>query len=138
LIAEQHGITIEQSQDAGPGDYQNAIYTKATAGSEERIVAGVLFGGRDPRIVQVDSYHLDANPYGTILVLQNRDVPGVIGQVGTILGAHNVNVGEWRMGRHAPGSDALSFINMDSAPSAEVLEALREIQAITSLKLIRL
>jgi D-3-phosphoglycerate dehydrogenase len=70
--------------------------------------------------------------------MQNRDVPGVIGQVGTILSAYQVNIGEWRMGRHAPGSDALSFINLDSMPPLQVLDALEKVPAVTSVRLIEL
>jgi hypothetical protein len=56
--------------------------------------------------------------------------------VGTLLGAYQVNIGEWRMGREAPGSVALSFINLDSEPPESVLQALSRIPAITHLKLI--
>jgi D-3-phosphoglycerate dehydrogenase len=86
--------------------------------------------------VQVDSYQLDANPEGVVLVMQNRDVPGVIGQVGTILAAYGVNIGEWRMGRETPGSEALSFINLDSTVPEPVIEALSKIPAVTNLKLV--
>ena len=61
-----------------------------------------------------------------------------LGQVGTILAAYQVNIGEWRMGRHAPGSEGLSFINLDSEPPAVVLDALEKVPAITQVKLIRL
>ena len=103
-----------------------------------RVLELTLFGGRDPRLVQVDDYHLDANPMGTVLILRNRDVPGVIGQVGTILAAYNVNIGEWRMGRFTPGGDALSFINLDATPPSQVLDALEKVPAITQVKLLNL
>lgn len=138
LLAEQQGITITQSHGLGDTDYPNLIYCRAHTGAGQRTLAGVLFGGREQRIVQVDNYHLDANPTGTLLVLQNRDVPGVIGQVGTILSAYNVNIGEWRMGRFAPGGEALSFINLDSIPPVQVLDALEKVPAITQVKLINL
>jgi D-3-phosphoglycerate dehydrogenase len=101
-------------------------------------LAGVLFGGSAPRIVQVDDYQLEANPEGIVLILQNRDVPGVIGQVGTILATHDVNIGEWRMGRQGPGGQALSFINLDSEPPQHVLRALEKIPAVTQVRLVTL
>jgi D-3-phosphoglycerate dehydrogenase / 2-oxoglutarate reductase len=70
--------------------------------------------------------------------MQNQDVPGVIGQVGTVLASFNVNIGEWRMGRHEPGSEALSFINLDGHPPDAVLETLKNIPAVTSVRLITL
>ena len=98
----------------------------------------VLFGGNEPRIVQVSQYHLDADPRGVLLIVRNQDVPGVIGQVGTILGAYGVNIGEWRMGRNTPGEEALSFINLDAEPSAAALDALSNVSAITKLMLLNL
>ncbi len=138
LLAEEVGLTMTQTQDAGTTDYPNLIYSRAYANGGDHVIAGVLFAGREPRIVQVDSYHLDANPKGIVLIMQNRDVPGVIGQVGTILAAHNVNIGEWRMGRFEPGSEALSFINLDSEPPPPVLAALTQVPAIIQVRLIRL
>ena len=70
--------------------------------------------------------------------MQNKDVHGVIGQVGTILAAYEVNIAEWRMGRDKPGGEALSFINLDSEPSKEVIDALNKVSAITQVKLITL
>ena len=70
--------------------------------------------------------------------MQNRDVPGVIGQVGTLLAAYEVNIGEWRLGRNKPGGEALSFINLDTEPSADILRALGEIEAVTQAKVVKL
>lgn len=137
IIAEEQGIAVAQATGiGGSGSYPNLISCRVHWDGGSRVVAGVLFGGVKPRIVQVDSYQLDANPEGVVLVMQNRDVPGVIGQVGTILAAYGVNIGEWRMGRETPGSEALSFINLDSTVPEPVIEALSKIPAVTNLKLV--
>ena len=68
--------------------------------------------------------------------MRNQDVPGVIGQIGTILAAYNVNIGEWRMGRSAPGGEAVSFINLDSEPPAAAVDALSKIPAAMKVKLV--
>lgn len=68
--------------------------------------------------------------------MQNQDVPGVIGQVGTLLANHSVNIGEWRLGRVHPGGEALSFINLDSEPSEAVLSELAHIKAVTQAKVV--
>lgn len=138
LLAEDRGLLITQSRGFAITDYNNLISCKASWQGGERILSGVLFGGSEPRIVQVDSFLLEAKPQGVLLVLANRDVPGVIGQVGTILSAYNINIGEWRMGRLEPGSGALSFINLDSIPPDPVLDALSKIPAVTQVKLIDL
>lgn len=138
VLAEENGITVSQTKGMGPGDYPNLISCRVYWQGGDRILAGVLFGSGEPRIVQVDSYQLEAKPEGHVLVLLNKDVPGVIGQVGTLLAAYEVNIGEWRMGRDKPGSEALSFINLDNEPPTAVLQALARIPAITQVKLITL
>lgn len=138
LLAEDRGLSITQGRGFAITDYNNLISCKVSWDGGERTLSGVLFGGSEPRIVQVDGFLLEAKPQGVLLVLANNDVPGVIGQVGTILSAYNVNIGEWRMGRLEPGSGALSFINLDSIPPAPVLDALGKIAAVTQVKLIDL
>ena len=138
ILAEEHGISIAQTTGVSSADYPNLISCRVHWDGGRRVLSGVLFGGSEPRIVQVNSYQLDANPQGAVLIMQNKDVPGVIGQVGTILAAYDVNIGEWRMGRETPGGEALSFINLDIEPPEAVLHALEKIPAITNLKLVML
>lgn len=138
LIASERGISVSQTTGVSAIDYPNLISCRVRWNNQQRTLAGVLFGGAEPRIVQVDNYQLDANPKGNVLILQNKDVPGVIGQVGTILAAYDVNIGEWRMGRESPGGEALSFINLDSDPPPPVLKALAKVPAITYVKLVTL
>jgi D-3-phosphoglycerate dehydrogenase / 2-oxoglutarate reductase len=137
-LAEEHGITVAQTKSSGLVDYPNLISCLVGWDGGSRLLAGVLFAGNQPRIVQVDDYHLEANPEGVVLIMRNRDVPGVIGQVGTILAAYNVNIGEWRMGRYEPGSEALSFINLDTELPDSVLQALEKIPAVTKVSMVNL
>lgn len=138
VIAQEKGLTITQTTSLNAIDYANLITCRVTWTGGSRRLAGVLFGGNRPRIVQFDEYQLEARPEGVLLIMQNRDVPGVIGQIGTMLAAYNVNIGEWRMGRNKPGGEALSFINLDSVPPPVVLDALSKISAVTTLKLVEL
>ncbi len=138
VIAKERGINIDQVQGINGLDYPNLITCRIKWEGGERTLSGVLFGGSEPRIVMMDQYRLEARPEGVILILMNQDVPGVIGQVGTILGAYQVNIGEWTMGRDKPGGEALSFINLDSPPSSSVLNALSEANAVTKVKLVDL
>jgi D-3-phosphoglycerate dehydrogenase / 2-oxoglutarate reductase len=138
VLAEENGIIVSQTKGMSVADYPNLISCRVGWEGGQRLLGGVLFGGNQPRIVQMDDYHLEANPEGVVLIMQNRDVAGVIGQVGTILATYNVNIGEWRMGRYQPGSEALSFINLDSVPPEAVLNALEKIPAVTQVKLVTL
>ena len=138
LLAEQHGISVSQAKGVAAADYTNLVSCRAHWDDGSRIMAGVLFGGSAPRLVQVSNYHLDVDPTGLLLIMLNKDVPGVIGMVGTTLGRFGVNIGEWRLGRRQPGTEALSFINLDAEPPEEALEALRAETAIIKLLLLHL
>jgi D-3-phosphoglycerate dehydrogenase / 2-oxoglutarate reductase len=136
VLAEEAGIAISQAVGLNGLDYPNLISCRVYWDGGKRLLAGVLFGGTEPRIVQLDQYRLEARPEGVLLIMQNKDVPGVIGQIGTILAAYQVNIGEWRMGRNEPGGEALSFINLDSVPGEAALNSLAAITAVTNLKLV--
>ncbi|MCP3973272.1 MAG: phosphoglycerate dehydrogenase [bacterium] len=129
-LAADHGIAVSQTEGIGALDYPNMISCRVFWDGGDRTMSGVVFGGREGRIVQVSSYHLDAKPQGIVLLMLNTDVPGVIGQVGTLLGEHGVNIAEWRLGRDEVGGHALSFINLDTWPDEEVLVELRAVPAV--------
>jgi D-3-phosphoglycerate dehydrogenase len=88
--------------------------------------------------VQIDTLRIDAQPEGIVLVMENVDVPGVIGRVGTVLGAHAINIAEWRLGRTAPGAQALSFINLDTPAAPEVLAELARLEGVTRVRQVEL
>lgn len=137
-LAAQAGLSTTQTMGLDRLDYPNLVSCRAVWEGGRRLIAGVLFGGSEPRIVQIDEYRLEARPEGIVLIMQNKDVPGVIGQVGTLLAKHSVNIGEWRLGRVTPGGEALSFINLDSEPSAAVLEKLARIENVTQARVVSL
>ncbi|UCG22873.1 MAG: phosphoglycerate dehydrogenase [Chloroflexota bacterium] len=138
VLAADHGIAVSQTKGMSLVDYPNLISCSVHWDEGQRLLGGVLFGGVQPRLIQVDEYHLDVNPQGILLVLRNQDVPGVIGRVGTILAADTVNIGEWRMGRRQPGGEALSFISLDNTPSVEALAELKDVEAVVGLQLVTL
>lgn len=135
-LANERGITTTQTVGLNNLDYPNLVACRAVWEGGKRLLAGVLFGGSEPRIVQIDEYRLEARPEGIVLIMQNQDVPGVIGHVGTLLANHGVNIGEWRLGRVRPGGEALSFINLDSTPGENVLHELAQIPAVTQAKVV--
>ncbi len=136
VIAEEQGIIITQTQGIAGFVYANLVTCRVSWDGGQRTLGGVLFGGSEPRIVRVDRYRLEANPDGIVLLLLNQDVPGVIGQVGTLLAEYQVNIAEWRLGRDQPGGEALSFINLDTEPPQAVLEELAGLAAVTDVKLV--
>lgn len=133
-LAEERGIGVAQVAVRESSDYSNLLTCRVLSSQETRTIAGTLFAGKSPRIVRMDDYRMDGSPEGRILVMTSRDVPGVIGKVGTLLGEHNVNIAEWRLGRTAPGGMAMSFINVDDPVSDAVMEKLRALPQVYDIR----
>ena len=138
VLARENGLKISRSVGLGEADYRNQVTCRVTWPSGERTVSGVVFSDDRPRIVQVSNYRLEADPTGTVLLMLNNDVPGVIGAVGGVLGDFGINIAEWRLGRDTEHNQALSFINLDSSPDPAVLERLRALEPVTKAVLVEL
>ena len=137
-LAQSHGITITQSQSQHQTDFSSLVNVKCQFNDKStRVISGTLFDGR-ARIVKISNYHLDIDPSGTILVMLNHDVPGVIGKVGTILADHEINIAEWRLGRTEIDQQAMAFINLDNVPEERVIEQILAIDAVIKAKVIQL
>lgn len=138
VLAAERGVAVSQTRQAVADDYANEIVCRVTTTQETRLIAGALFSHTQPRIVRVDEFPVDAIPEGWVLVMKSRDVPGVIGRVGTLLGEHGVNIGEWRMGRNAPGQLAFTFMNLDAPAPDSVLAELHAIPTVFEVRQVRL
>jgi D-3-phosphoglycerate dehydrogenase len=82
------------------------------------------------RITRIGAFRVDVTPKGTLLVLRNRDVPGVIGRVGTLLGEAGVNIAEYHQARLQAGGEALAAVSIDTPISSEMLERLRALPEV--------
>ena len=138
MLAARQGLRVGQGRGLPAGDYANQISCRVRWPGGARLIAGTLFGGADGRIVLLDEFRMDARPVGEALVMFSRDVPGVIGAVGTLLQQYGVNIAEWRLGRDQPGGTALSFINLDSPVPAEGLSALLALPQVVAVKRVAL
>jgi D-3-phosphoglycerate dehydrogenase len=134
IIANERGIIVTQALNIVSEDYTNLVSCRITTDQEERTIAGTLFDGTQPHIVQIEGFRIDAVPEGLALVISSRDVPGVIGRVGTILGANYVNIAEYRLGRTKPGEHALSFLNLDNPVPDYAMKALRDLPEVVWAK----
>ncbi|MCA1564687.1 MAG: phosphoglycerate dehydrogenase [Acidobacteria bacterium] len=142
LIAEERGIPVTTSYMRGTGyELSPAITTRVVTVKGEQSVSGALFGlrnsdgsGGDGRITEINGFRIEAIPTGHMVVTRNRDVPGVIGYVGTILGAHGVNVSRFHLGRHELGGEAMAVIQTDAPLADETLEELQAFEHIVSVR----
>lgn len=136
LIADERGIKVTTTYVRTSGDTSPAIRTEISTEQSTRSLAGTLFGygeqRREGRITEIDGFYLEARPHGHMIVMRNRDVPGVIGRVGTILGERGVNISRFHLGRRERGGEAMALIEIDAPLNKETLQSLRELEQVLS------
>jgi len=154
LIAEERGIAVTTSYTSSPRGANADIRTAVTSSEGEQTLAGQVFANGEGRITRIGNFAIEvglerqasvlADSSDTnlgsqsLLVTKNRDVPGVIGQLGTTLGANNVNISRFYLGRQEKGGEALAVVEIDSALEENVLDQLRNIDAVILVKQVRL
>ncbi|HXQ21263.1 MAG TPA: NAD(P)-dependent oxidoreductase, partial [Candidatus Acidoferrales bacterium] len=137
-IARERGIKIVESKTSQSKGFLNLVTVQVSTAKGTSTVAGAIFGQRVIRLVRINDFFLDADPQGFILMLNNRDVPGVVGAVGTLLAQANVNIARLELGRERVGGMAISLIHVDDEVPPAIVEQLRTLPNIISAQLIRL
>jgi D-3-phosphoglycerate dehydrogenase / 2-oxoglutarate reductase len=108
----------------------HVISVKLRGATRERWVEGIVFEPASARLYSLDGVGIEAPLEGTLIVIANDDRPGVIGDVGTALGRHGVNIGSFALGRH--GHDAVGVISVDEADGLDA--AVKEIRGLKNVK----
>ena len=126
FIAKERGIEVQESKSNEIKDYTSTIQVDVITEKDKRSITGSIFGKGDSRIVKFDDYYFEAVISKYMLILMNQDVPGVIGNLGKILGENKINIAGFHLGRITEKDKAVAVINIDSPPTSEALRALRE------------
>jgi D-3-phosphoglycerate dehydrogenase len=136
-IARERGMLVLEDATAEAVYRQGEIRVRAIerAGGKTCSVSGTVFG-REPLIVEVDEIRLDLPPRGHLLITRHQDRPGVLGQLGTLLGQHDVNIQRLELGPTEKGP-AYGFLTLGKRPPPHVLEAIRALEAIEEAQLIQ-
>ncbi len=137
-LARERGLKITESVTQESEVYASLLTAELRTDKGVQEIAGTIFHKREPRIVRIDGYALEAAPAGWMLVFSNRDVPGVIGQIGTIFGSHQINIAGMQLGRERPGGRAVSILNLDGPVPDPVLQEIQNLPTIVSAKLVHL
>jgi D-3-phosphoglycerate dehydrogenase / 2-oxoglutarate reductase len=137
-IARERGIHVREARSAEPHDWVSLVTVTVRGASGETSVAGTVYGRREARIVRVGAFRVEAMPDGQVILCENDDAPGVVGNLGTALAAAGVNIARISLSRLDDRSGAFSFLNVDSAPSPQVLEQLRRLPHVRTVRAIRL
>ena len=138
VIAKERGIHIIETKTAEVQDFASLISVDVETDKGKKSLTGTLFTKVDPRIVKIDEFYVDSVPEGYMLVTSNKDVPGIIGQIGTILGNHKINIAGMSFGRDEKGGRAVSILNIDSDVPKNVLDEIRKAKNINEVKLVKL
>jgi len=140
VLAEEKGIKLGTKTGAPEAGFETSIGVKVDTARGRVRVTGALIGGSHGRVIRIDDYHVDVAPDGWMLVIRNRDVPGVIGRVGSSLGSAGINIASYHQARRSsptadgPG-DALAAINVDQALTNGVLDKLQGLPDVLDVRL---
>ena len=136
-IAEERGVSYSHSYNSKHVSYTNLIKTHISFGTKSYTISGSIFGDSHQKIVEVMGSTIDLTPNGVMLFVQNKDLPGVIGKVGGVLGDANINIAEYILSR-SNSSEALGVVKVDEKLSNELINKLTGINEILDVKQIDL
>ena len=139
-IARSRGIAVTETASGETENFASMISIKVTTDQGTFEAAGTIFGRQFLRLVKLGPFCFEAFLDGRLLVYRHRDVPGLIGYIGTILGKHSVNIANMALGRQAnqPGGDSVAVLNLDSEPSADALAEILAHEEVTGVEVVRL
>ncbi len=137
-LAADHGVEVVESTSSARVAFSNLMALRLKTSQAEFSVAGTLFGRNHLRLVDVDGVEVDAIPQGHVLFVKNDDTPGVVGHIGTLLGARGINIARMTVGRKPGSSRAVMLIEVDSEVPLEVLAELTEMAGVREARTIRL
>jgi len=133
VMAQQRGITVTETSSAESDYYVNQITVRAISTEMERVVSGTIFGKKDPRIVKIDKFRLEMIPEGHMALIQNIDKPGSIGEIGTTLGQHRINIGRMQVGQEEEGDRNIVFLTTDTPIPEDVVEKMRQLSLVKTV-----
>jgi D-3-phosphoglycerate dehydrogenase len=137
-LARERGIKVVESRSSSPKGFTNSLTARVRTANKTSEVAGAVFGRDVVRLVRINGFYLEAVPEGFILMLNNRDVPGVVGAVGMLLGEAKINIAGLQLGREKVGGMALSLVHVDERIPPAVLDRLRKLPNIVSAEMLEL
>lgn len=137
-VAKTRGIRITHIKDQKEQEYVNLIRVNVITDKEERVLEGTLFSNKEARFVKMDSVYIEIAPSKYMLVIKNKDIPGVIGYLGTVLGNHKINIAGMSLGRNVPNDVAITILNIDNPLTDAAIKEISSYSNIISLKFVKL
>ena len=124
LFAQKRGVRIDETRSSNHQDYTNLITVGCETSEGAISISATTFGSRDPRMVRIDRFEVKAKLEGDMLFCCNRDVPGVVGWMGSLLAEADINIADMALGRESRGGRAIMVLNLDTPVPGEVLQRI--------------
>jgi D-3-phosphoglycerate dehydrogenase len=130
IEAKERGIHVVETRDTTVKDYTGSLYLSATGSLGEHSVTGVLLGGNEIRITDIDNFPINVPPTKYMLFTLHRDMPGIIGKIGSLLGSFNVNIASMQVGRKIVRGDAVMVLSIDDPLPEGILAEITKVPGI--------
>lgn len=139
-MLKERGINLVEEKTSEICDFNSMITVDLSAGDKITTLSGTLFGNAMPRLVHVNGHRLESFLDGNLLLFEHRDVPGVIGNVGTVFSQFGINIAAMNLGRESnqPGSEALGILQLDAPATPEAMKAMLALDSVSSVKVAKL
>jgi len=138
-LASGLGLVVEEIKSNEDTDYNEWIHVAVLSGAQRFSAGGTILGKRhQPRIVRLNGQPVEIVPEGILLLLNNKDRPGIVGHLGTLMGKHNVNIANMSLNRDSAGGQALTVLNLDSVPPPPVMAELQNDPDISNVRVVKL
>ncbi len=138
FIAKDRGIRVVESKTQKSDDFTSLLAIKVRTSEGENVLAGTVFGKKEARLVRLNTFRLEALPSGPMLLVYNRDIPGVIGALGTAIGAGGVNISRMTVGREEDHGRNIILLNTDTLIAPELLQKVRDLEHIDAAVVLEL
>jgi D-3-phosphoglycerate dehydrogenase len=130
IEAKERGIHVVETRDTNIKDYTGSLYLSATGSLGEHSVTGVMLGGSEIRITDIDNFPINVPPTKYMLFTLHRDMPGIIGKIGSLLGSFNVNIASMQVGRKIVRGDAVMVLSIDDPLPEGILTEITKVPGI--------
>ena len=130
VLTEQRGVEVEQITSGKVREFANLMEVTVTTDQAKRTCVGTIFGNRFPRVISIDGYRMELKPEGNVVIIVNKDKPGVVGRYGSIFGGHEINIADMTFSRKRKLGMALVGLTVDDPPADDVMAEIRGIDFV--------
>jgi D-3-phosphoglycerate dehydrogenase len=139
VTAQTIGLVVEETKSNEETDFSEWLHVTAHSDGQSVSAAGTVFSARNyPRIVRINNQPVEIDPKGVLFLMNNKDRPGIVGHLGSLMAKYKVNIASMSLHRNAAGGQALAVLNLDSVPPAELLAELQQDPDITNIRVLQL